>query len=309
MAGAAATKTVEGRPETVRRFLDSLTERAVSQNTLLAYASDLDQFTEFCRRSKTEPPTAGLTDLRRYLAWLTTRDFARTSIARKAAALRAYYAFLVRAGIRADDPGSLIQAPVRAKPLPPVFKRSQVDAILSLPPDDDPAGVRDRAILEMLYASGARVSELASLDLDALDLDGSRVRLLGKGSKERYAPLGEPALDALRAYLATARHQLMTETSPPQALFVNARSKRITPRDVRRIVERYVREASPGKGSPHTFRHSFATHLLEGGADLRSVQELLGHADLRTTQIYTHVSRERLRQIYDEAHPRARHGE
>lgn len=311
MASRAAARagTVEGRPDPVQKFLRSLSERGASANTILAYGADLDQYTEFCRRMGIDPVRAGVADLRRFLAWLTTRSFARTSISRKAATLRGFYDFLAKAGLRSDDPASLIQAPVRGRTLPPVFKQKQVDALLELPPDDGPAGVRDRAILETLYSSGARVGELAGLDLDALDLDGRRVRLLGKGSKERYAPLGEPALDALRAYLDDARGRLMRDGSPRDAVFFNARGKRITPRDVRRIVERYVREVTNGKGSPHTFRHSFATHLLEGGADLRSVQELLGHADLRTTQIYTHVSRERLRQIYDDAHPRARDGE
>jgi len=284
-------------------YLRTVTARGLAANTLDAYRRDLLQYGEFCARAGVHPPAASLDHLRRFLAWLGTRGYARTSVARKAAALSGYYAWLVRTGSRRDDPSAALVRPKRARTLPAVLKRSQIDTVLRLPPSDDPVGVRDRAVLETLYASGARVSELCALDLDDVDLDAGRVKLFGKGSKERFALLGDPARDALAAYVAHARQALLRAGTP--AVFVNGRGKRMTPRDVRRLVERYLNEVGPGAGSPHTFRHSFATHLLEGGADLRSVQELLGHVDLRTTQIYTHVSREHLRQVYERSHPHA----
>jgi site-specific recombinase XerD len=237
---------------------------------------------------------------------LTTRGFARASVHRKAAALRAYYRFAIRIGLRDDNPAAMVQTPKKGSRLPIVLKRGQVDSVLGLPPDDDAAGSRDRAILELLYGCGIRVAELTGLDLDEVDFGRAQVRVLGKGSRERIVPMGEPAADALRTYLAKARSWFIKDASPPAALFYNRRGKRMGQRDVRALVTRYAKEAAPGgRVSPHTFRHTFATHLLEGGADLRAVQELLGHIDLRTTQTYTRVSRERIRQVYDISHPRA----
>jgi site-specific recombinase XerD len=299
--GAAAS----ANGDTFVPFLRSLSARGLAQNTRDAYRRDLDQYAMFSARAGVDVITADAAHIRRFLAWLGTRGFARASVTRKAAALSGFYASLARTGVRDDDPSLLVSTPKRIRTLPAVLKPSQIDAVLALPPGDDAIGVRDRAVLEMLYASGARVAELCGLDLDSLDLEAGRVRLMGKGSKERFAPLGEPARDSLGTYLAEVRPGMLRHDSPRTAVFLNRRGKRLTPRDVRRIVSRYLGEVTPGKGSPHTFRHSFATHLLEGGADLRSVQELLGHVDLRTTQIYTHVSRERLRQIYERSHPRA----
>jgi site-specific recombinase XerD len=286
-------------------YLRALSARALSANTIDAYRRDLSQFAEFCARIDVAPSRADADTIRRFLTWLSTRRFARSSVARKAAAISGYYAWLARTGSRPDDPAVGMMRPKRARKLPAVLKRTEVEAVLRLPPCDSAGGVRDRAVLECLYASGARVSELCGIDVDDVDLERGRVRLMGKGSKERFAPLGDPARDALSAYLREARPALVRATTPAGAIFLNGRGKRMTPRDVRRIVERYLREAAPRGGSPHTFRHSFATHLLEGGADLRSVQELLGHVDLRTTQIYTHVSREHLRRVYERSHPRA----
>ncbi|MCA1833106.1 MAG: tyrosine recombinase [Actinomycetota bacterium] len=297
------------RRDATEEFLSWLAARGRGENTTQAYRRDLMQFAEFCSMRRRAIEAATIEDIRLFLAKRQTLGASPRTLARKAAALRGYYGHLARRRLRADDPTALLETPKIARTLPRVLKRSQVEAILDLPPDDDATGLRDRAVLEMLYSSGARATELSSLDLDAIDLDGRRVRLLGKGSKERFAPLGDPALDALAGYLDGARAAFLRPETPPShrtAVFLNARGRRMTRRDLARIVARYMREAAPGKGSPHTFRHSFATHLLEGGADLRSVQELLGHADLRTTQIYTHLSRERLRQIYDDAHPRAR---
>ncbi|MFN2613191.1 MAG: tyrosine recombinase [Actinomycetota bacterium] len=297
-ANQATDRTVEG----FLRFLSG--ERNLSPNTVAAYGRDLAQFTDFCAQLDTSPLRAHADTVRSFLAKRGTLGDARTTLARKAAALRAFYRFAVRRKLRADNPAALVKTPKRARMLPMVIKESQIDPLLSLPPRDDPFGARDRAILEVLYGSGIRVAELCALDVD--DVGGSSIKVLGKGRKERIVPLGDPAKDALREYVAHARAATITEQSPPAALFYNRKGKRIGQRDVRALVARYVAEIVPGgKASPHTFRHSFATHLLEHGADLRSVQELLGHADLRTTQIYTHVSMERLREVYREAHPRA----
>jgi integrase/recombinase XerC len=291
----------------VQEFLQHLSgERNLSPNTVAAYANDLDQFVTFCARAKRDPMKADATIVRRFLAQRTTLGDARTSIARKASSVRSFYRFAVHRKLRGDNPAALVQAPKRSKPLPRVIKRRQMERLLTLPPDDDPFGVRDHAILEILYGAGVRVGELCALDLEGVDVEGRRLRVMGKGRKERLVPLGEPGMAALRRYVATARAATMTDGSPPAALFYNKRGKRLGQRDVRAMVNRYVQEVMPGaKASPHTFRHTFATHLLEGDADLRSVQELLGHVDVKTTQIYTHVSRERLRKVYEQAHPRA----
>jgi tyrosine recombinase XerC len=281
-------------------------ERDLSPNTVAAYRRDLEQYFEFCRRERADPLTARHQTVRRFLAWLTTRGFARSSVHRKAAALRSYYRFAVRVEARSDNPATLVATPKRASTLPAVLKPAQISTLLGLPATGEPVGLRDRAIIELLYGCGIRVGELTGLDLDEVDFGRAEIRVLGKGRKERIVPLGEPAGDALRTYLAKARSWFIKDASPPAALFYNRRGRRIGQRDVRALVSLYVNQAFPGgKASPHTFRHSFATHLLEGGADIRAVQELLGHIDLRTTQIYTRVSRERLRQVYELAHPRA----
>jgi len=300
-------RTSADAPRVAGEFLRHIgSERNLSPNTVDAYRRDLDQFFSFCERERADPMTANYQTVRRYLAWLTTRGFARASVHRKAATLRAFYRFCVRRGERADNPATLVSAPKKASRLPAVMKRGQVDALMTLPPDDDATGLRDRAVLELLYSCGIRVSELTGLDLDEVDFGLAQIRVLGKGSRERIVPMGEPATDALRTYLAKARSALMRDGSPPAALFYNKRGKRLGQRDVRALVTKYAREVVPGgKLSPHTFRHTFATHLLEGGADLRAVQELLGHIDLRTTQIYTRVSQDRLRRVYELTHPRA----
>jgi tyrosine recombinase XerC len=288
-------------------FLQHLAgERNLSPNTVAAYRRDLGQFIEFCARLHTDVMRADAKVIRRFLAQRVTLGDARTSIARKASALRTFYRFAVRRSWRRDNPASLVTTPKRARTLPQVMKHTQVQSLLELPPDDDPFGTRDRAILEVLYGSGVRVSELTGLDLDDVDFASARLRVVGKGRKERLVPLGQDGMDALRRYITHARARTMREGSPPAALFYNRKGRRIGQRDVRAMVEKYAKEVIPGgKVSPHTFRHTFATHLLEGNADLRSVQELLGHVDVKTTQIYTQVSRERLRKVYDQAHPRA----
>lgn len=299
------------RPRSAERLLERFlhhigAERDLSSNTVAAYRSDLEQYFELCGRLGVDPLRAGHDAVRRFLAWLSTRGYSRASVARKAAALRAFYRYAVRVGARADNPALVVDTPKRARLLPYVAKRAHVDALLSLPPLDEPVGLRDRAILELLYSSGIRVGELCGLDLDDVDLRRGQLRVLGKGRKERIVPVGEPAAVALEMYLARARGALMRDGSPAAALFHNRRGRRIGQRDVRALVERYAREiVGSGKISPHSLRHAFATHMLEGGADLRSVQELLGHVDIKTTQLYTQVSRRQLRQAYEKAHPRA----
>jgi site-specific recombinase XerD len=216
------------------------------------------------------------------------------------------YRFAVRRGLVETNPATTLAAPKVPTSLPSVLKPGEASSLVEAPIGDDPWGIRDRAVLELLYAAGIRVSELCGLDLDDLDLGTGRVRVLGKGGRERSVPIGEEAVEALHTYLGSARGATLGAERTGAHLFVNRRGKRITPRDVRSLVEKYRRDILAGRRvSPHTLRHSFATHLMEGGADIRAVQELLGHASLGTTQRYTHVSRRRLFGAYRRSHPRA----
>lgn len=316
--------------DVVERFLAYVGGvRNLSPNTVAAYRRDLGRYHTWCDAHGIDVTQADARAIRRYVAQLT---LAPTSIARHASAIRSFYRWLVRFEHRPDDPAAVVGTPRRGRYLPRVFKDRQMLEILGAPDLEreqlegalrDTAGsvesgesdkarieiavrLRDKAILEILYACGIRVGELCGLDLEDADPANGTLRVLGKGSKQRIVPLGEPAMDALRTYVARGRAVLLRPASPPAVLFVNRRGRRIGSRDVRRIVARYLSVVTAGgKGSPHTFRHSFATHMLDGGADLRSVQELLGHVDLRTTQIYTQVSKQRMRKVYDDAHPRA----
>lgn len=275
--------------------------------TVTAYHRDVRDFIAFASDHGLEhPDEVELGVLRRYLAHLGERGYARATIARRASSLRTWFAFLLRRGITSADPAQLLGTPKRGQPLPRVLRPEQVAELLSVPERSTPDGRRDRALLEVLYSTGARVSEACGLDLTAVDLQQGQLRVLGKGSKERILPMGEPAVEALSAYLRYARPHLVATGPVPEAVFLNQRGQRLGTRDARRIVTRCAREAGLGKVTPHTLRHSYATHLLEGGADLRTVQELLGHASLATTQRYTHLSRGRLVEIYTAAHPRAR---
>jgi site-specific recombinase XerD len=240
--------------------------------------------------------------LRRFLAELGRRRYARASLARKAASVRALFGLLRRRGLVAADPAAGLATSRSGRSLPRVLRVDEVERMLAQP-DSSPVGLRDRALLEFLYASGARVGELVGLDDDAVDLDSRSARLFGKGSRQRVVPLGEPVRAALARWLAEGRPALVG--SATDVVFCAADGRRMDPRTVRRIVERSATAAGLPRVTPHTLRHSYATHLLEGGADLRSVQELLGHEALATTQIYTHVSREQLRSAYEHAHPRA----
>lgn len=286
----------------IDEFVESLT--ASSANTVAAYRRDVVDFVEWAGRMNLESP--GQVDrlvLRRYLAFLTTRGFAKRSIARHASALRRYFGWARRQGLVDIDPSSGLRAPAGEGRLPRVLDAGELEVLLDAPAEDDEVvwrRLRDDAALELLYGSGIRVSELCGLDIDSIDLRAAAVTVWGKGSKERRVPLSEPAADALRGWLRH-RHEAPLPDAGTTALFVNGRGNRLTPRDVRRIIDR--RSASPTH--PHALRHTFATHLLDHGADLRVVQELLGHRDVATTQRYTHVSKERLKAVYRDTHPRA----
>ncbi len=283
-------------------------ERDLSPNTLDAYAVDLAQFSEWVGRSGVADITQiDRVVLRRYIAFLGARGYARRTIARKASSIRALLAWCVERGYIEVDPSEDLAAPKLDKPLPRVLKGAEAAALCDLPPDDEEIGMRDRAILELLYGSGLRVSELCSLDVDDVDLRARAVRVVGKGRKERRVPVSEPARVAVRRYVSEARRALMErgEGEDAAALFLNTRGRRMGPRSVRSMLDKYLRAEGHAPVGPHALRHSFATHLLDGGADLRAVQELLGHESLATTQIYTHVSTERLRAVYEQSHPRA----
>jgi site-specific recombinase XerD len=294
----------------VEGFVASLT--GSSPHTRKAYESDLRQFVAWAERGGAAgPETVDHLTLRRYLAYLTTRGMARPTIARKAAALRAFFGWLRRRGVVPADPTRNLRTPRGDRRLPKVPKAAEVATLLDEPPAEDTeegvaaaVALRDAAVLEVLYGAGLRVSELCGLGPSDVDFRGGLVTVLGKRSKIRRVPLGEAAIAAIRAYVAGGRTNLSGPTSPPDALFLNRRGKRLTPRDARRILER--RLLTDGRAiSPHSLRHAYATHLLEGGADLRAVQELLGHADVATTQLYTHLTKDRLRAVYDATHPRA----
>ncbi len=276
---------------------------SLSERTLAAYETDVRLFSAWVERLHVDQPDGVTrTMVRRYVASLSTREFARRSIARKAAALRRYFAWAVDEAICASDPTIGLQVSAGNGRLPRVLDRRELDQLLDGPlPDDEPRWrrMRDNAVLEILYGAGVRVSELCSLQLDQVHTDDGYLVVWGKGAKERRVPLGDAAREALAAWCAI-RHEAVGEAAGA-AVFANERGKQLTPRDVRRILDR----RSPSPTHPHALRHTFATHLLDGGADLRAVQELLGHSDVATTQRYTHVSRERLRSAYLKSHPRA----
>jgi integrase/recombinase XerC len=235
------------------------------------------------------------------------QEYSRKTIARKLSGLRSFYRYLLREKMVENNPVKAVTTPKLPKALPKVLYQEEMLALLNQPDLNSPLGMRDRAILELLYASGMRVSELVGLTVDSLDLTVGVALVFGKGAKERYVPIGKSAISSLTQYLLEVRPKLLSKNQDEHnLLFLNARGGPLTDRSVRRIVDKYVNAAAISlKASPHTFRHSFATHLLDGGADLRSVQELLGHVNISTTQIYTHVSKERLRETYYNSHPRA----
>ncbi len=292
----------------IAEFLRSCrADRDLSPHTIAAYEHDLAQFAQWVRRRGIKD-VGGVdrTGLRAFVANLGQQGYARRSVARKASAVRSLLRWAALRGYIDADPSLDLSIPKLDKPLPRVLKAADASRLCDLPPADDPIGLRDRAVLELLYGSGLRVAELCSLDVDDVDIHGSSIIVMGKGRKERQVPLSDPARAALKAYLAVRRVLLERNGGgDAAALFIGERGRRLGPRGVRHMIAKYMRAEGVRPVGPHALRHSFATHLLDGGADLRAVQELLGHEDLATTQIYTHVSTERLRSVYEKTHPRA----
>ena len=293
--------------EAVERFLGNLrTVRNLSPHSLSAYGTDLLQFSTFLEgRGRADPAEVTHQDIRAWLGDVREKGRARASVARKLAAVRALFKWLHREEFLDADPGAALKTPRKERKLPRFLSKEEVERLLATAEGKGFQDRRDRAILETLYSSGVRVSELVGLDEEDLDLRAGVARVMGKGRRERLAGLGSHAVDALRSYLASKRRRRDARANP--ALFLNRRWGRLSARGVQRLLARRLREAGLDASiSPHKLRHSFATHLLDAGADLRSVQELLGHKNLASTQIYTHVTAGRLREVYDRAHPRAR---
>jgi integrase/recombinase XerC len=295
----------------IEQFLEHLRyERNVSAHTLRNYSSDLEQFVQFLTRDETPEITQidHLT-IREWLASLHTAKKNKSSIARKLAALRTFFQFLVREGVLELNPAKLVATPKSEKKLPKHLSIEEAIRFIESPDPETDLGKRDRAMLELMYATGVRVAELTTLNLADVDFKNQLVRVTGKRRKQRIVPFGDPAGAAIRSYLEVREKFLLNapvSKRDEEALFLNYQGTRITTRSVGRMVEKYIRIcAGMHNISPHALRHSFATHLLDSGADLRDIQELLGHARLSTTQIYTHVSMEKLIEVYDKAHPKA----
>ena len=285
-----------------------LRRRGAAEKTRHAYAVDALQFVRWADRHRLGPADVTPRALRRYAAGLTEARQAPTTVARKLASLRSLFRTLVEHGELQQNPADLLSAPRKAQKLPQVLKPAEVAALLDRIPADTALSLRDRALFELAYASGLRAEELVTLDVESVDFDGELVRVEGKGSKTRIVPTGEPAMVAIARYLEKARGALATVDSD-RALFLSKSGRRLSTSDVRRRLRVWARQAAGvstiGSVSPHALRHSFATHLLENGADLRAIQELLGHASISTTQVYTRVESARLRSAYAKSHPRA----
>lgn len=301
----------DGLPRHAARFLDYLiVERGLSDHSLAAYRRDLKLYqTYLAEHAVGDVSAAGADDLRQFVPWLRDatnsrgRVYAPRSIARTLAAVRGFHRFLVAEGLATSDPSADVASPRLPRSLPRALSAAQVERLLAAPAGDTPAVLRDRALLEVLYGAGLRISELVALDIDDVDLVSRTVRCMGKGRKQRIVPFGRPAARALDALLVRGRPSM--QPGGPW-LLCNQRGGRLTRQGAWKIVKTYADSADLGAlVSPHTLRHSFATHLLDGGADVRVVQELLGHASVNTTQIYTQVSTSRLRTVYERAHPRA----
>jgi integrase/recombinase XerD len=286
-------------------------ERGLARNTLQAYRTDLLQFGTFLAARSVAAERASAADVSDFLAELATGNgngadpCSAATINRKAACLRSFFRHLRREELVSEDPTASLTPPRRGRKLPQVLSHSEVTHLLAQPRGGEPAALRDRALLEIMYGCGLRASEVVGLDVGDVDLEHNFVRPQGKGSKERIVPLGRQAAAATRRYLASGRPHLVGSRSEPK-LFVNQRGGGLTRQGLYKIIRRHARSAGlDGKMSPHTLRHTFATHLLSGGCDLRSVQEMLGHADVSTTQLYTHLSNEEIKDVYFKAHPRA----
>lgn len=291
--------------ETLERFAAELEARSAAPATKRAYRHDLGELAAWATERRLEPDALRYRDLRGYAAAISELQLARATVARRLSAVRGLYDYLQRLDEVTQNPAELLPSPRRDGKLPRVLDSDQVRRLLEAIPASDPLEIRDRAMLELAYSSGLRCAEVVGMNVDAVDYETETVRVLGKGRKERVVPVGEPARNALERYVAAGRPALIAGLGEP-ALFVSRRGKRLSPSDVRRRLVRWMREAAvAGSISPHVLRHSFATHLLEGGADLRTIQELLGHASVSTTQVYTRVEPSHLRREYARAHPRA----
>ena len=305
---ATATGSFEGLMLDFLAYLEL--ERGVSQNTLQSYRSDLLQFGDFLEKRGVTAEEAGPRDVGDFLTGLAAGDseapVATATIQRKAACLRSFYRHLRREAVRESDPTAGLSTPRKSQKLPHVLGRAEVQRLLAQPKGTDPIALRDRALLELMYACGLRASETVALEPGQLDLHDGVARVRGKGDKERIVPIGREAVRAVEAYLRRGRPALVGAREE-RRLFVNFRGGALTRQGLYKVIGRHATSAGlAGKMSPHTLRHSFATHLLSGGCDLRSVQEMLGHADVSTTQLYTHLSSEHLKDAYFKAHPRAR---
>jgi site-specific recombinase XerD len=289
---------------TLRLFDAELSRRGAAEKTRRAYGGDVGEFAAWCSRAQLEPGEVHVTQLRRYAAHMSERRLAATTLARKLAALRAMYRSLKEHGLVDANPADLLPVPRRPRSLPRVLPQAELGRLLDRIGGSTPLEVRDRALLELAYASGLRAEELVTLQRGSVDFDGEQVRVEGKGSKTRFVPVGEPALLALSRYLDRARPALASVEET--ALFVSKSGRALSTSDVRRRLRIWAQRAGIAGGvNPHALRHSFATHLLDGGADLRTIQDLLGHASISTTQVYTRVESARLRRAYTSSHPRA----
>ena len=297
-----------GWPQALRALEDDLRRRALAEKTARAYAIDASQFAAWAEQRGLDPASVTARELRRYAASLSERGLAPTTIARKLAGLRALFGVQVRLRVRSENPAELLSAPKRPRPLPRAHAAGDVAALLDRIPAPEALALRDRAMFELAYACGLRAEELTGLELDSVDFDSESLRVEGKGGKTRIVPVGEHALAALERYLRQARPALAPGDAC--ALFVSKSGRRLGTSDVRRRLRTWARHAArqlPATQGvhPHVLRHSFATHLLDGGADLRAIQEMLGHKNISTTQVYTRVESRRLRSAYARAHPRA----
>lgn len=286
----------------IDKFINYLKiEKNAAGHTITNYGKDLEAFAAFT--GEKEPEEIDHLALRRFLAQMRSSNFSKRTIARKLSSLRTFFKFLYREGLIKTNPVSAVSTPKLDRSLPVFLDTEKAVRLVQAPKDSTLSGLRDRAILETLYSTGIRVSELVGLDMPDIDFISGVIKVMGKGSRQRIVPIGEPALKAIRRY---ADGKPGEKVRDKEAVFLNKSGRRLTDRSVRRVVDRHIKELSVAeKISPHSLRHSFATHLLDRGADLRSVQELLGHRNLSTTQIYTHVTMERLKSVYDKAHPRA----
>ncbi|MCG6214637.1 site-specific tyrosine recombinase XerD [Vibrio furnissii] len=281
-------------------------ERGLSENTLMSYRNDLMKLLDWMQRHNYRLDFISLSGLQEYQTWLVDQDYKQTSRARMLSAIRRLFQYLHREKMRADDPSALLISPKLPKRLPKDLSEAQVDALLSAPNPDDPIELRDKAMLELLYATGLRVTELVSLTMENISLRQGVVRVIGKGGKERLVPMGENAIEWIETFLAQGRSHLLGEQTS-DVVFPSKRAQQMTRQTFWHRIKHYavIAGIDVDKLSPHVLRHAFATHLLNYGADLRVVQMLLGHSDLSTTQIYTHVATERLKQLHSEHHPRA----